>query len=376
MNSANLQKTHTMLSPTQHVLITAMGLHPAPVARSIHHHNPDIVIFLASLQSYALVEDIDLRQWQHHCLVIEDISNWQETYHTAQQALELALAYGTPNARPRLTIEPTFGSKIMSAGLVLACAGYGATWSYVRAHGLAEGQEQVLSFADPIATRVQEQWQDWCDVWDAARYSECERILKRILTYPLPLDLRTLYSELRHVVIGLEQWQRGHYEDALDNLEAHLNTTSQACYTWADPALQPLQDLLNALDLEHLPRLRTIVDSQRHPHTLLPDLLANMQRLAHNQRYDLAALTLRQLLHVIQALANGLEEPLVTSLNHSLHRLEADLMVLENSFIRNGIGKAQQTLFSPIEQHVLECCKQLGIEPATALPTWTSSDIL
>lgn len=365
-----------MSSPVQHVLITAMGLHPAPVARSIHHHKPDIVIFLASRQSYALIEDIDLRQWQHHCLIIEDISNWQETYNTAQQALELALAYGASEARPRLTVEPTFGSKIMSAGLVLACAGYGATWSYVRAHGLAEGQEQVLSFADPIATRVQAQWQDWCDAWDAARYSECERILKRILTHPLPLDLRTLYSELRQVVIGLEQWQRGHYEDALDNLEAHLNTALHACYTWADPALQPLQDLLNALDLEHLPRLRTIVDSQRHPHTLLPDLLANMQRLAHNQRYDLAALTVRQLLHVIQTLIDNIGAPRATHIEDSLHRLEANLMMLENSFIRHGIGKAQQILFGHIEQQVLECCKQLGIEPATALPTWMPSDIL
>lgn len=373
-----------MPTPKQHVLISAMGLHPVPVALSIHHHNPDVVILLASQQSYFLIDTIDLSQRQHHCLIIEDISDWQETYDKAQQALELALAYGTSDARPRLTVEPTFGTKIMSAGLVLACAGYGATWSYVRGNGLAghiTGQEQVLSFADPIATQVQAQWHDWCDAWNAARYSECERILKRMLTHPLPLALRTLYNELRYVVIGLELWQRSHYEDALDNLEAHLNTALQACYAWADSALQPLQDLLNAIDLEHLPRLRAIVDSQRHPHTLLPDLLATLQRLARNQRYDLAATIVRHILHIIQAMTEQtMTEDVSTSqaihLNHSRHRLEADLMALENSFIRHGVGTAQQTLFADIEQRVLECCQQLGIKPATALPTWTSSDIL
>jgi CRISPR-associated protein (TIGR02710 family) len=366
-----IQQQHVV----HHILITAIGLNPQPVALSIRHHDPDVVIFLASSQSKPLIAqelalELQAAERQCHCLLIDDISDWQETYEQAQQALELALAYQTPQTlRPCLTIEPTFGTKIMSAGLVLACAGYGATWSYVRGHrneqGMVIGQEQVITFADPIKTRIEEHWQTLQEAWDDAHFGECERILRRILTHPLPSKLHVLYSHLRYVVIGLEQWQRGHYEDALDTLEVHLAASVDATAQWADTTLTPLLGILQQLEHEHLPRLRAIVDNQRASWVLLPDLLASIRRLAAAERFDLAALTLRQLLTVAQTVTNT---P-ITLFDETLQQLEL-------SFVRHGVGTAQGRYFEYLEVQLLEYCQTLGVRPAQPLPKWHVEHII
>jgi CRISPR-associated protein (TIGR02710 family) len=357
----------------RHVLITAIGLNPEPVALSIAHHNPDVVIFLVSKQSMphvaALEPTLQAGGRRFHRLLVVDISDWQETYEQAQRALELALAYQTPQAsKPRLTVEPTFGTKIMSAGLVLACAGYGATWSYVRGsrdeRGMVVAHEKVLTFADPIRTRVQEHWQTFQEAWNGAHFADCERTLRRILTHPLPPELHALYSHLRYVVIGLEQWQRGHYEEALDVLEVHLSASIDATQTWADATLVPLLGLLEQLEYAHLPRLRAIVDSKRASWALLPDLLASIRRLAAAERYDLAALTLRQLLHVAQTTS---ETPL---------NFEQTLGELELSFVRHGVGTAQAPYFEQLEVQLLEYCQMLGVQPAKPLPQWHVEGII
>lgn len=194
------------------------------------------------------------------------------------------------------------------------------------------------------------------------------------MTHPLPPELHALYSHLRYVVVGLEQWQRGHYEDALDVLEVHLAACILATEDWADATLAPLLGLLEQLERHHLPRLRAIVDQQRASWALLPDLLANVRRLAAAERYDLAALSLRQLLHVAHTNTDTSSVTLTSPV--TLADFEKTLSELELSFVRHGVGTAQASYFEQLEVQLLEYCQTLGVQPAKPLPQWHTKGII
>ncbi len=358
------------------VLIATVGLDTdKPLELSIKHYNPNGVILIDSLESANTSQKIkeSLKGCWVEILTINDVNNWDEAYRVAQQGLEIALN-SSPN-RTKLIVELTFGTKIMSAGLVLALVGYGARWSYVTVKRDTKGRfldttMRVNTFeTDP--THSIESLRSFYQSWNNWQFEDADMNLDRVLEHKLSETEKEFYSKLKRVVKGLSSWDCFRYDEALEVLKGVLPTALKLSDDLAD---DQAYNVLRSLGNEFIPQLEALVTGQGKSNlNLLQDILANAQRRADVQRYDDA------IIRYVQAVYAGLKldgehSELLTKLTNDVEEgnLRNLLKKCEQSILLGGFSPMDFNDYVQIESYLIKHYEELGFIPARNWPKWQS----
>ena len=364
-----------------HVMVATVGKVANPLAISHDHHKPDAVILIASSATKSTADEL-IQRWQSqssnkrlHCFELYNGEDFEEAYRVSLASLDLALDWSKTSGEPRFIVEFTFGTKVMSAALVLAFAGKGATWSYVSGErdelgSVLPASEKVKTLPDPVENEIEREFNNFKEVWNAWHLVEAELVIKRILRCTLSTTQQEFFTHLIGIVEGLYFWDSLQYEQALEKLEENLDSALDLAKLLNKV---DCQQVLEEINQEHLPRLHKLVRSERDKFLILPEVLATAQRCAFAGRFDEALNCYKRSIRI----ATEIEEQLVIqgkqlTLKEDVTsgKLAQLLDAYEQIVMLQGLPLQHEEVCNELEDYLLDRYETIGFSPSPSFPIW------
>lgn len=362
------------------IMIATVGKIANPLVISYDHHQPDAVILIASSATKSTANEL-LEYWQSdssnkyfHCFELQNGEDFKEAYRTALSALDIALDWSSSSSDPRFIVEFTFGTKVMSAALVLAFVGKGAVWSYISGErdelgSVIPSSEKVITLPDPVENQIEQEFINFQETWNSWRLKEAEFFLDRIFRCTLSSIQKDFFTSLKEVVQGLYFWDSLKYEQALDKLETSLPTSLKLAEQ-LDKANS--QRVLKEISEKHLPRLRKLVESKRDKFLVLPEILSTAQRCAVAGRFDEALNCYKRSIRIVKEIEEQMSvhnQPSFTE-DATSGKLAQLLDNYEKVVMQQGLPLQHEAICSELEGYLLEKYESLGFSPSPSLPMW------
>jgi len=272
-------------------LIQTVGKTERPIIKSLETYHPEVAVFIVSEASLPYAEKAlaAAPPRKYKILQLDDPEDMTEMYVKGRHAYRLLREEGVEE----FYADPTGGTKVMAAGLVLALAGLKFTFIYVGgqkrddAGRVITGYEEVRTMVDPTERFHVFEQRAFMQAWDAWRMQSAAQSLREILQDrdEMGENERRYFEALLDVTEGMYEWDRFHHAAAEKYLEKALPAALAVAEKWGHQekirVLSTLQD-----ELEFLKRVRADTQAGRPTFAVLKDLLANAKRRADAGRYD------------------------------------------------------------------------------------------
>ncbi len=270
-------------------LIATTGKTPDPIVATITEHAPDAVILIASQETLAVVSTVmqEYPELTYQTVLVDDPESLVAAFRAARECLSIAKKWEAS----AILADISGGTKPMTAGVTLALAGLGITFSYVGGtkrdeHGrVVPGHEQVRLLEDPTERFHLSAWRSFKSAWNAWRMDSALEAARRILANEASLSPseKRFYTNLAGITQGMAAWDRFHHAEALALLRKHLPVALAIAEAWRHGAKVRV---LSALETQLAFLERTARKANKPTMNLLADLLANAERRAQTGRYD------------------------------------------------------------------------------------------
>jgi len=271
-------------------LVQTVGTTEDPIIVSLQTYQPDIAVFIASDRSLPVAEKAVsvAKPPKYRIIKLDDPDDMSEAYRVGRQAYRLFREEGVEE----LFADPTGGTKVMAAGLVLALAGLNFTFIYVtgprdKIGRVIPGQEEIRTMVDPTERFHVFERRAFVQAWNGWRMQSASQILEGILQSDNELEKteRKYYQALHQIARGMYEWDRFHHGKAARLLRTHLPPALEVAREWGRADIVSLLENLEGR-IETLAAINQASNSSRPTFAVLEDLLANAERRADAGRYD------------------------------------------------------------------------------------------
>lgn len=280
------------------VMILSLGGSPEPLKKSIAEHRPERLIFFASQESNAKLGEVlqieGYKPLKIETEIAENPNLLYECYKASRRCVDRATRSGV--LENDILIDYTGGTKVMSAALLLATAGFAFSFNYVGGEtrskdGLGvvqNGHEKMYADMNPWSAFAEEERRQIVTLFNARRYSAVIGILD-LCKRELPLQIGLCFKFIRHLAFGFLFWDQFQHKKALDCLEKGLNALLDYVKSFPDDKHTRLgQELQRHIDF--LSELNEKTNHmQKFNFILVKELINNARRRMDDKRFDDAA---------------------------------------------------------------------------------------
>ncbi len=294
------------------VLVLTVGGSPRPIITSLEKHRPDIIYLLPSAASEKEVKDIlkivypDGHYPELRKQVIANHNDLFDCYRSSFTAFKDLKDSGITGEN--IIADPTGGTKIMSAGLLLAVLDIGISVSYVGGEertkdGLGvvvNGAEKVIHSFHPYDIIAKADKERFCQYFNSYRFTSAVGVCNAIIENGSD-RMKSLFKALRLISEGYREWdlfrlKNGHHQtkSGYGNLKRYLEK-----YPDEMRALKPFADTVS----ESLSNFEVVLDKSfkgsEYCMELVQELIANALRRAEEGKYDDAVARLYRALEMV-----------------------------------------------------------------------------
>ncbi|HDP25162.1 MAG TPA: TIGR02710 family CRISPR-associated protein [Deltaproteobacteria bacterium] len=277
------------------LMIMSLGGSPEPLKKSIDEHNPKCIIFLASHDSIQISCDIITAQVQQPKVIYEiteDPNSMFECYKAARRCVERQSRMGFE--AENVVVDYTGGTKVMTAGLILATIGEPYRFNYVGGEqrnkgGLGtviNGSEKMYAEMSPWSIFAEEERRQVISLFNLHRYSSVARIIDSLLQKELPVEIEGYFAFVKPLADGFLCWEQFRHKDAVKHLKDGIAELRRYMHLYGSTELN---DFSSSLDISKN-FLNELVNSTKgitimHS-VLVDDLLNNARRRLRDERFD------------------------------------------------------------------------------------------
>ncbi len=281
------------------IAIMSLGGSPQPLIKSISSHRPAHIIFLASHDSVALAGAI-LGQLDYKPTTEFEITDNPNLlfrcYTTARNCVERARRK-CPSPEDVL-VDYTGGTKVMSAALLLATAGYPFKFNYVGGktedrtkEGLGtvvDGHEVMFAEMNPWAVFAEEERRQVVTLFNRRRFSAVVEIIENC-TRSIPYHTLKYFNFVRPIAEGLLFWDQFNHKVAHRKLTEGLAALQEFLQAYPDPAVKEFENQAQRCR-EYVANIYDKTNKMATMHMILvEDILNNARRRIVDCQYDDAA---------------------------------------------------------------------------------------
>lgn len=278
-------------------MIISLGSSPTPLIKSLEEYHPPVVIFMASHDSITMEGEV-LKDYPKKPTVrseiTEDPNSMFECYKAARRCVERVRECDPK----QVMIDYTGGTKVMSAALVLATAGYPFQFNYVggetrdrNKQGLGivtDGHERMFTEMSPWSVFAEEERRQAVTLFNKRRYAAVIQIIQDF-TREAPYQIKQYLAFVNQISEGLLHWDQFDHVTALRKIEKGIESLTSYIAIYRD---QSLADFLDNIERSRM-RLASIIERtevlQRMDAILVTDLMNNARRRMADKRFDDAA---------------------------------------------------------------------------------------
>jgi len=289
------------------MMIMSLGGSPEPLKKSISEHRPARLIFFASHDSNTKLGEVlqieGYKPIKIETEITENPNSLYECYRAAKRCVDRCARADIPDSD--ILVDYTGGTKVMSAALLLATAGYSYGFNYVGGDARSKdglgivqnGHEVMYADMNPWSAFAEEEKRQIVTLFNARRYSAVIEILD-LCKRELPLQIALSFKFIRHLANGFLFWDQFQHKKAFDCLQKSLSALEQ--YLKYYPCEQ--YDQLNKELQIHIEYLSTLLEKTNqiqkfHP-MLIRELINNARRRIDDKSFDDAAARLYRALEL------------------------------------------------------------------------------
>lgn len=289
------------------VLILTIGGSPQPNIKSLHEHDAKYMYFLPSITTTADVETLISKAYPKGCFatkktfVIDDynslISCYQQCYNVFRDIRDMGLD------NKEIIADPTGGTKIMSAALLLAAINFDTTVSYVGSEirtkdgkGIPiNGTEKIYYSGHPFDIIAHNDKIKFCHYFNSYRFEAAGAVCDDMIAHCGSL-LSDLFKVFRYICQGYRDWDHFRFNSALHQIEKGVESLRRLSAEHRDE-MTNLTNFIKAVayNVEYLEKL----DYNEYNKPMIAELLANAGRRASEGKYDDAIARLYRALEMV-----------------------------------------------------------------------------
>mgnify|MGYP000907716914 CR=1 FL=1 len=280
------------------VIIVSLGGSPEPLKKSIAEHRPERLIFFASQESNTKLGEVlqieGYKPVKIETEITENPNSLYECYKAARRCVDRASRLGISDED--ILVDYTGGTKVMSAALLLATAGYSYSFNYVGGDARSKdglgivqnGHEKMYPDMNPWSAFAEEERRQIVTLFNARRFASIIQIMD-VCRRELPPQIDLLFKFIRHLVNGFLFWDQFQHKKALDCLEKGLKGLNDYLKSYPDDKYTRLGEALQT----HIDFLSELLEKTRQMQSfdfiLVKELINNARRRMDDKRFDDAA---------------------------------------------------------------------------------------
>ncbi len=280
------------------VMILSLGGSPEPLKKSIAEHRPERLIFFASQESNAKLGEVlqveGYKPLKIETEIADNPNSLYECYKAARRCVDRASRLDVPDNE--ILVDYTGGTKVMSAALLLATAGYTFSFNYVGGDtrtkdglGIVQnGDEKMYADMNPWAAFAEEERRQVITLFNARRFSSVIQILD-LCKRDLPVSIQSFFQFVRPLSHAFLLWEQFRHKEALECLKKGKTLLEDYVKHYPTDTYRILNDELN----EHIDFLSDILNKtnnlQKFDAILIKELINNARRRMEDKRFDDAA---------------------------------------------------------------------------------------
>jgi len=273
------------------------------IARSIQVNHPDIIYFIATEESQHLITKIETvlgkKLISEPPLILEDAEDVEGCWKTTSQLVRNLFQNGYDPAE--ICIDFTSGTKAMSAGIVLAGAGFECeNLSYVGGGKRDEngrvisGTERVIILT-PNEFFIDQRRRMIKDFFNLSQYEACINLIDEARRKSMASDVQDEMDKLKLLVYAYSFWDKfDHLKAAtyFQKLQGKFDTQWNIDTDYSKEMVFRISKQLEKYDASSNIR-------DKYSEEVLADLLANADRRAKEGKYDDAVARLYRAVEVV-----------------------------------------------------------------------------
>lgn len=278
-------------------MIMSLGGSIEPLIKSINTNQPERIVFLVSHDSVSLSGEIFKALPYKPTVeyeITEDPNLMFECYKSARRCIDRV---SKEDISPEdVLVDYTGGTKVMTAALILASAGYPYRFNYVggdrRNKGgvgtVIAGYEKMFAEMSPWSIFAEEERRNVLALFNRRRFYAVSEIIDAC-DRDLPVQIRDYFRFVRPLADGFLKWDQFEHRAALRYIDSGLSRLDNYLHSNHD---NPLETFLNEVKKcrAYLEQVITNTDGMKKFHMILiGDLLNNARRKIIDKRYDDAA---------------------------------------------------------------------------------------
>lgn len=280
------------------LMIMSLGGSPEPLKMSIAEHRPENLIFFAShdsiLRSGDVLCGLDFKPRKIESEITENPNSLYECYKAAKRCVDRASRYDVPDCD--ILVDYTGGTKVMSAALLLATAGYAYGFNYVGGAARSKdglgivqnGHEIMYADMNPWSAFAEEEKRQIVTLFNSRRYASAIEILD-LCRRELPAQIESFFQVLRFLANGFLFWEQFRHKEALDCLKKGSDALDNYIKHFPNDDYRQLKAELTT----HIGFLSQLMEKtkgmQAFNMILVKELINNARRRIADTRYDDAA---------------------------------------------------------------------------------------
>ncbi len=290
----------------QRILVINIGGTSAPIIRSIRESKPDFLLMIPSATSKREIDPIlhaaypDGGKPKTEYFVIDNPNDIVSCFVQCRRAFEFVRRHSTDDTE--VLADPTGGTKIMSAALVLAAAELGVQMVYIAGERTKEGLGVVMNGTEmtvysthPYDLIARTDKLRFCQYFNSYRFSSAKDVSSEIISRSSG-QLQKLFKTLRLICEAYEKWDLFNYKPAKHQMKSAYNNLTRLIEERETTGrrLKPFSEAVES-NLQHLLGL----PNDKFSMEMVDELVANAKRRASEGKYDDAVARLYRALEMI-----------------------------------------------------------------------------
>lgn len=278
----------------QKIMIMSLGGSPEPLIQSLKTHVPERVVFLASHDSVTMSGDVfkhlDFKPVAEF-EITENPNLMFECYKAARRCLDRVKKMGVSS--DEIMVDYTGGTKVMTAALILATAGYHYRFNYVGGDRrnkdgvgtVIDGHEKMFAEMSPWSIFAEEERRQVITLFNRRRFAAVLEIIESCAR-ELPLQIEQYFRFVRPVAAGFLFWEQFNHKTAFKRLEKGLLALEEYLKAYPAGDLKEFSDQVQGC-MDFLNRIVKDTHGMKRLHfVLVEDLLNNARRRIMDKRFD------------------------------------------------------------------------------------------
>ncbi|SPD72995.1 conserved hypothetical protein [uncultured Desulfobacterium sp.] len=279
------------------LMIMSLGGSPEPLIKSIKTYCPEYIIFLASHDSVSLAGDIFKAVGFKPASVYEITENpnlMYECYRAACRCIDRVKKAGV--SLEDVMVDYTGGTKVMTAALVMATAGYPFKFNYVGGERrnkdgvgtVIDGHEKMFEEMSPWSIFAEEERRKVVTLFNQGNFSAVIEVINFFDREP-PLQIRNYFRFVNPIADGFLNWDQFNHKAAFRRLSEGFEALAGYISVYDDSALKEFMVNVQS-GMAFVGRIIEETDGMKRYHRIIiTDLLNNAKRRISDRRYDDAA---------------------------------------------------------------------------------------